>query len=713
MRAGPQRRHAGQFFGLIRSIRALTVGAVVAGALVAPLPAHAGSAGVGGRPSNHQGGQHGTAGSSSVTLTIDAISPPVSLDGASAQVTGRLTNIGGTALVKPEVRMIGAAHMPTTTQQVTDWSRGNGATNGPVLARTTLKVTVAPGASAGFTLTVPDPGRGLDRQWGVRPVSVETTGGAVHTFLGFQNVKEYEPVQLAVGLPLVLPNTPTLWGQGSTREAAWTDAMNADGPISTIMTASSNTAATWLIDPILLQPARAPDPQTLQSTADPSRTDDPLTYAATSPEAKVRNALSTRIRDIAERHDPIILPAGDPDLAVAGSTTGVEAAMVDARQVAASTAPQVGGRADIAWTAQGRWDDATADGFATVYAGDATVAVVSGGQFPQTRPAANARRSTDGGPDVIATDPMLDALLSGTTTSGGGALLAQELVARTAVFVDELPGTSRTLATIAPRNFAPDQTALATVLGVVKGIPWVSSTPLGALTTSPPTPTSAAATPAAANPVTSGVAMRWDADGDLIAASAQVRLDGRTWRVSWNQARRMLLGAGWRSDTAGFASLLARLDEAAHSVDRAVHPESRTVNFLAESGRIQVIVVNGLDVGVTGLRVKFAPESPILRVTQGQSVPVDIAAGSRTTVTLQADALAAGTVPVSATLVAPDGTVLGRSTRLVLQVTPTGDWIYWALGAAAVLLVLAGVWRTRRRRDHLTADGSAMVDPHV
>jgi hypothetical protein len=33
-----------------------------------------------------------------------------------------------------------------------------------------------------------------------------------------------------------------------------------------------------------------------------------------------------------------------------------------------------------------------------------------------------------------------------------------------------------------------------------------------------------------------------------------------------------------------------------------------------------------------------------------------------------------------------------------VRVTPTGDWVYWALGGVAGAILLLGVWRSVRRR---------------
>ena len=53
---------------------------------------------------------------------------------------------------------------------------------------------------------------------------------------------------------------------------------------------------------------------------------------------------------------------------------------------------------------------------------------------------------------------------------------------------------------------------------------------------------------------------------------------------------------------------------------------------------------------------------------------------------------------VTATLRAPDGTVLGEPTQFSVRVSPTSDWIYWVLGALAGVILAIGVARTVLRR---------------
>lgn len=665
---------------------------------------------------------------------LSEISPAVALGGAPITVAGTLTNLGPGVLRRPPVTVRSATGALDSPAAVTAWSAGTTAAEGVVLGQARLAQDLAVGQSASFTVTVKGLAAGRTKTWGVVPVAVQAPGSAVHTYLAYQRVKEYEPVKVALGVPLTLPGDPALWSDGAARTAAWEEATGEDSAVAHVIAATALTRATWILDPLLLTEARVPArPSTPGGTpsGSPTTSGTPtgtptdgatptasptdalsslttgndaghLSYAASEPEAVLRTSLAGTIRVLAAAHTPILLPAADPDLSVAALTATTRATMTAALARSRALGPALAGSADVAWPA-GRWDGIAAAGVSAVYGSDA-VAIVSGAELSSARPADSARQVDASGRPLIATTPELDSILSRTSSPHTGAVLGQELVARTAVFVGELPGTARTMAGVAPRGLDPDQSSLATVLDTMASIPWVQSVSLSSLTTSPVVPrndvskraTSAPRVPA--SPLTTATAQRRDAATALVASAGEVRADGPAWSGRWGQAGQLLLSSAWRQNREGFSTLLGGLDKAGAEVGQGVHPEAKTVNFLADSGRLQIVVVNTLDVAVSRLRLRFEPGSPILRVTDGQSAPLTIDAGSRATVTLKADALAAGTVPVTATLVAPDGTVLGSSTPLTLRVTPTGDWIYWVLGAAAALLVLAGGWRGRRRR---------------
>ena len=110
-----------------------------------------------------------------------------------------------------------------------------------------------------------------------------------------------------------------------------------------------------------------------------------------------------------------------------------------------------------------------------------------------------------------------------------------------------------------------------------------------------------------------------------------------------------------------------------------------------------VTVVNRLDVDVRNVRVVFEPEGrpPRLRVV-AEPAPLTIRAGSRTTVRVQVEAIAAGVVPVSTHLATPANTRLGSDATVRVRVQPTNGWLMLGLGGLAGVVFIAGLFRALR-----------------
>jgi cobalamin biosynthesis Mg chelatase CobN len=144
----------------------------------------------------------------------------------------------------------------------------------------------------------------------------------------------------------------------------------------------------------------------------------------------------------------------------------------------------------------------------------------------------------------------------------------------------------------------------------------------------------------------------------------------------------------------------------------AVTVAAQTINFFADTGRVQVTVLNGLDVPVQDVRVRLVPGNPRLRI-EGETKTVSIGAKSRTTVTYQATALAAGPVTIEALVTGPNGTAVGPTTRMLVRVTPTGAAVYWILGAIIVVVFALGLWRNIRSRRRSDADAVGPETPNA
>ena len=178
---------------------------------------------------------------------------------------------------------------------------------------------------------------------------------------------------------------------------------------------------------------------------------------------------------------------------------------------------------------------------------------------------------------------------------------------------------------------------------------------------------------------------------------AQIRDDGDEFLRTWTRAAEQLASTRWRAAPTAWNTLSGRVSEAAEQTTTAVKVSASTINFLADSGRLQITVTNDLAVPVEDVKLTVEASNPRLRI-DSQPPVLRIGPKSRATVTVSVTALAAGPVPLRTTLTTPDGTVIGQGADVQVRVTPTGNWIYWGLGGLAGAILLLGIVRTVRRR---------------
>jgi hypothetical protein len=176
-----------------------------------------------------------------------------------------------------------------------------------------------------------------------------------------------------------------------------------------------------------------------------------------------------------------------------------------------------------------------------------------------------------------------------------------------------------------------------------------------------------------------------------------IRDDGDVFTRTWGRATEQLASTRWRTSPTGWNRLLAGVARATRETTSSVQVSRRNINFLAETGRLQITVTNDLDVAVENVKLTLEPANPRLRI-DNQPPVMRIGANSRATAVVSVTTLAAGPVPIRTTLTTPDGTVIGQGADVLVQVTPTGDWVYWTLGGFAGIILLLGIWRSVRRK---------------
>lgn len=617
------------------------------------------------------------------------VTPRISLGGAPVVVSGTVTgaNLPATGLAVV-VRRAGTTTLPDRAG-VAAWAGGTSPATGAVLGSGVA--TRTPGGAA-FRVTVPMSGLGAGQPYGALPISITVGSRTVHSFLPFHRRKEYEPLRLAFAVPVVGTTDRRKYGTVEERVAAWTAEAEPTGRLRALLEAVRGVPATLLLDPDLLDPGAVAEPAAPTATASPTTpnaaTDD-ASYAASAEEVAARTRLAEAVRSASTAAGSVLrLPASDPDLAAA--TAGDGARTLVEERVRAESADRT-----VLWPAGGAWSTAierTVDALDPRHTG---LAVADSAWLTATQGrSTEALHRTRGGTTLAVADHALSARLGALTDSGG----VEAFLADTLALLAERPGTTRSFLVTLPRTVAANPSWVQAVTTTLAS-PWVEGIDLPTLAELTP---GAPVTPAASHPTVPAAPLAQhggglDADARELAAAATVRSDASSYLARWAETTRALTATGWRGDPAGWSALAAAVRTESRRVATELTVPPRDINFLADSGRVRIVVVNGLDVPVRGLRLRLVPESPRLRI---DSAPIElsIGAGSRTTVTVAATALAAGEVPVRAVLLTPSGEELSSSTNIRIRVTPTGAAVYWVIGGIAALVLVLGVLRSRRRR---------------
>lgn len=473
--------------------------------------------------------------------------------------------------------------------------------------------------------------------------------------------------------------------------------------------------------------APAPTPAAPTPTSAPTPTAPPV--AVVDPAAPIQEALRRRLAMLAGTHPVWSLPRQDPDLSAlvaAGASRGVLTRYLGGESGLAQTL-DVAGVARVSWpigTPLTR--SALAQVESAFGAGGPTAHLVPARSLdtdPDTT--GGAVRRTASGRLVLAYDDELSRLLSSATTAQGAGDLAARTLAETVALLGESPGRRRTVLLAADRGFDPDPRALSQVLGALRAAPWITRVgtgqfldPQAASSTVELAETPRGNDPAGestppSSPLTTGALERTESGYADVRGLASVLSATPTSAIVPDPGTLdSLVSARWRGHTSAWQELFGDVTQRLRTLTTGVTVVPSTINFFAEHGIMQVTVVNQLDVEVHDVHLVLDPQGrpSRLRVTK-EPAPLTIRPGSRTTVRVQVEAIAAGVVPVSAYLATPENTRLGTDATVRVRVQPTNGWVMLALGGLAGVVFIAGLYRALRAgRPRVTSQALKEID---
>jgi hypothetical protein len=658
-----------------------------------------------------------TPDASPVRVDITRITPQSPKPGDTLTVRGFVTNTGvttfGTVTVRLRVsptRLINRTEVRLVAEETPHLREGL------AIAGTEHPVTtvLGPHARAGWSITVAVAELSLGGN-GVYVVGVEAMGasgsptgtarperiGLRKTFLPWlPRPALLAPTRLAWLWPLTARPTRDADGAFVSPSAArgLADAAAAGGRLDTLATVPGSMPVTWLVDPDLLESARALGVE--------HRIRSGKRVRAAPPDPVAGRWLSGLGRTLAGA-SVAPLPYGDPDL-VALRRHGQASRIADAMERGAAAATAAVGRpvdARLAWPADGAADPATLaalrrSGVSTVVLDSSAVPATA---EPTFTPTGRARVATSSGPlEALVADSGLTAALGGNLRDPATATLAgQRFLADTALITLERPLMSRSVLVAPPRYWSPPAGWLAGLFAEVRRAPWLQIVGTQTLQRTAPAdglddaavvyPSQAATRELPASYV---AAVRGTAREAGLVTAVLGRPDELTQR--YDAALLRAQSTAWRANVKAAASYLKILRDDVTAERSKVRVIGRDlVTLSSNSGTIPVTVTNETGHPVT-VRLRLVPKVPSrLRVAAVE--PFRIGAGRKTTIKIPAVAYANGLTPVDVQLQTPDGLAYGPRTSLRVNATNYGSVGLIVVVSAGVLLFVAAVLRNLRR----------------
>ena len=641
-----------------------------------------------------------TAGSDAPAAALSDLTPSIVTPGQDVTLRLTLRNEGPRA-VTPTVRLAIGDRLRTRAEVAAHASSPR-ADLPPVL--TAPAGEIRPGEEKSLPVRIPADRLRLRRPYGVLPLTITVDGltgtTPIATFLPYHVVKEYQPLRVGVALPVTADPLPALLSGDPAERLLARVRMSARGSrLDRILQTGASTQATLVVDPALLGTAGHPaaDPTAATSTTPPTPTPSPTSEDNPDPGVVLARRLTAMPGDV------WFLPPGDPDVSALASASG-NATLPPLPQAPTTLPGTRRPTPTVHWpvgTASAQVRRALAH---ASFRAPAAVLMRESRTDPDADRTGVATREDEAGRRVLAVDDRLSALLADASGPARTTVVTQHLLADSVALLAESPGVPRTVLLLPDRSLDPDPTSLTRSLRALRSAPWVTpvrgedllteptTTPLTEATTPPPGP---------ASPLNAG---NLDAVRSLATTSAGLRPAFGDGRLLPADAGEILVSTRWRGHEQAWSTGRAALTARVRTLSEGVRVVPSAINFFAEHGALQVTVVNDLGVDVHDVRLVTEVQGrPPRLFVHGPPPRLTIRAHSRATVRLDTEAVAAGVVPVRATLRTDAGTPLGEDATVRVRVQPTNGWVLLAAGGVVGIVFVLGLFRAIRAGERRVA----------
>ena len=250
--------------------------------------------------------------SNDITVTIASLSPSVLTSTSGTNVTATVHNGSASPLSGANVELaVGKTPLDSREAQ-RRWIDGDGTLS--TSAKGSASVSdLGPGESTKVQLSIDSATLAQSFAMASLPLKVTLTRGStelasVKTFAeAMESQSSVTPVKASIIVPLTLPADPRLLtARGDERIAAWRKAIGPGSRIDSLLSTTTSTPVTWLIDPALLSAAPAQDPSLPRSQSSQSGQSGQTEGPKTSDSASASGSAS---------------PAGSPSTSPSASAT--------------------------------------------------------------------------------------------------------------------------------------------------------------------------------------------------------------------------------------------------------------------------------------------------------------------------------------------------------------------------------------------------------
>ncbi|MET9253643.1 DUF6049 family protein [Streptomyces sp. NPDC003717] len=672
------------------------------------------------------------AGSGSVAVAVDTLTPSAPTDGDTVTVSGTVTNNGKRTVTGAHVGLRVGPEIDTRSS-LDAVAKDSDDLRGTVPPEIDDKYTekfskLVPGVAEHFNISVPVDDLDLGDD-GVYQFAVSLSGqtsaqpweqilGIQRTFLPWQPEGADPKTRTTALWPLV--STTHMAAETGPDEEQTPVFLNDDlakdispgGRLNQMVTLGKDLDVTWVVDPDLLASVDA-----MTGSYRVREGEGDKTVAGTHQEA-AKQWLADLQKAVSDK-EVVALPFADPDLAslahngTAGA--GSLSQLKDATDVVDNTVEpilHVKPSTDFAWPVEGAVDRsivkvATSAGADKVIARSDSLQETNG--LPYTPSAA---RPIGGGTTAVVADARLSTAFDGDLTKASASTLAIQGFLAQSLALEQQTDKQRSIVVAPPRMPTASQArAMASALRTLQGGTWSEPQKLKAAATAEPDPDATTSVPGdSAYPA---ALRRNELPRSAFTQMGQTQAKLTDFTVVLSEPSRVVtpfgralnrgMSASWRgrADRAetfrdGVTSYLDALTGRVKLIDKS------ETKLSGRSATIPVTVQNNLVQDVGPLVLRLSSTNPTRLKIDGsayQEQPVSVSGGHSQSVKFTTSANANGRATVIAQLYTLDGRPYGQAVTFDVKVTEITATVMLVIGGGVLLLVLAGFrMYTQRKR---------------